>query len=377
MKKIKILTFHASHNAGSMLQSYALKKYIENKFNAKVEIINFSNLNQQRIYAKFPKPRKFKHIIRNMLYFVYSNLISQHYDSFEAFKKCNLVESTEYISDVSQLNEEEDVNLYICGGDQIWNIDCEDSDDCYFLPFVKSKNKISYSVSLGATNILEKSADKQEKYKQFLNEFLYISVRERNAKKWLETLLEKEVSIMPDPTLLLDRNSWYKLLKKEEVEERKDFIFFYSMAYNPEICEKLKKISQTYNLPVVVFDAKSWVAKGLWKYGFKVDRIGGPIRFLHLINDAKLVITNSLHGTLFSALFHKTFWSIQSDTHSKNDDRAVFLLQQLNLYDRFISTEQMLEVDLFETIDFKDTECAIREMNEVAYEYLNRAIKES
>ena len=54
MKKIGLITFHASHNNGSMLQALALQTILEKKYNCKVEIINFSNESQRNMYAVLP-----------------------------------------------------------------------------------------------------------------------------------------------------------------------------------------------------------------------------------------------------------------------------------------------------------------------------------
>ena len=43
MKKVGIITFHASHNYGSMLQAYALQQVVKS-FGNECEIINFLSL---------------------------------------------------------------------------------------------------------------------------------------------------------------------------------------------------------------------------------------------------------------------------------------------------------------------------------------------
>ena len=51
IKHVGILTFHASHNYGSMLQAYALQTYLERK-GLNVTIINQRNLAQRLLYVK-------------------------------------------------------------------------------------------------------------------------------------------------------------------------------------------------------------------------------------------------------------------------------------------------------------------------------------
>ena len=49
-KKIGIITFHASHNCGSMMQAYALQHFLE-KNNYDNEIIDFQTEDQKDKYA--------------------------------------------------------------------------------------------------------------------------------------------------------------------------------------------------------------------------------------------------------------------------------------------------------------------------------------
>ena len=52
-KKIGIITFHSSHNCGSMLQAYALQTVLEKRYGAEVEIIDFSNKGSRNLYGLF------------------------------------------------------------------------------------------------------------------------------------------------------------------------------------------------------------------------------------------------------------------------------------------------------------------------------------
>ena len=75
-----------------------------------------------------------------------------------------------------------------------------DFDENYMLPF-KNIKKIAYAVSLGASNPNESS--NKDVYKSYIEDFSAISVREQNAKKWIENLIGRKVNICVDPTLLI------------------------------------------------------------------------------------------------------------------------------------------------------------------------------
>ena len=53
--KIGMMTFHASHNCGSMLQAFALQHTLIEKFGYDAEIIDFSNNAQRNMYVLWNK----------------------------------------------------------------------------------------------------------------------------------------------------------------------------------------------------------------------------------------------------------------------------------------------------------------------------------
>ena len=63
MKKIGIITFHSSHNCGSIMQAYAMQKIVE-KMGYKPEIIDYSNEGQRNLYAVKQKNTNIKKITK-------------------------------------------------------------------------------------------------------------------------------------------------------------------------------------------------------------------------------------------------------------------------------------------------------------------------
>ena len=85
--KIGILTFHNSHNCGLMLQALALQTVLENRYNATVRIIDFSNEAQQNMYAPIPKPSNWKRLIKSIIWSTnYTQMVKQ-YNAFDSFSK--------------------------------------------------------------------------------------------------------------------------------------------------------------------------------------------------------------------------------------------------------------------------------------------------
>lgn len=374
--KAGIITFHASLNCGSMLQAYALQEVLIRKFEINTEIINYSNRGQRQYYALWDtklRPRIIKSNLKALPYYKYIKKVNADYRDF-FYKYFNL--SGPMLKKMSDLNNiEENYDIIIAGGDQVWNIRCRDADDAYFLSFVNNKKKVSYAPSLGGIDI-NKYAKNPLKYTDLLKSFDYLSVRENNGQKWLKKLTGKNVPVIADPALLLTAKEWCDYLPVSEINER--FIFYYAFSYsNIDNNKAMQEINHKTGLPVYMIDARSWAICRLDRYGIKLYKKAGPLGFLSLIKAAELIITESFHGTLFSALFKKNFWSCRNRIAiDPDDDRAMCILAQLGLIDRYKILDELPDIDIFKEIDYKPVHKRIKEIREVSLEYIRGFINE-
>ena len=104
--KIGILTFHAAHNYGSMLQNYALQQVLI-KLGHQPETINLRTELQKEIYdffLPFCKMKDKKHIARRIIFRPWKKSLLKKYQLFERFLSNELSLSKE-IGEYSQLNE--------------------------------------------------------------------------------------------------------------------------------------------------------------------------------------------------------------------------------------------------------------------------------
>ena len=348
-KKIGIITFHASHNCGSILQAYALQNFIVNTWNVECEIINFSNEEQQRLYATNYKPKNIKELLRNILNLVFKKILDAHSQDYKLFIQDKLSLSQNSYCVTSELEKNSfNYDLYITGSDQVWNIQAKDFDDAYFLNFVKDRPRIAYAVSLGATNM--NLSEDREKYVKYLENFDGISVREVNGQKWIQEMTSKKVELCVDPTLLVDKQLWDDLELFEQINEK--YIFWYAMTYKSDVRKVVTEISKKYNMPVYIIDAKEWSRRFLFLHGIKLASNGGPVSFLSLIKNAEMVITSSFHGTVFSYKYQKNFWYLNIHSKNTNDDRAIGLLRQLGLENRYVNKKEVITLDLMKEPDY-------------------------
>ncbi len=374
MKKIGIITFHASHNCGSIMQSYALQKVISKKLNCEAEIINFSSIGQQKLYSVTGKNKNTKQIIKNIILLPVKKQLLMIHKDYEIYINNNLRLSKKKYTYTEDLKEiENHYDAFICGSDQIWNIKCPDYDDAYFLPSVTKKTKIAYAPSFGAMRI-EKYTTDVEKYQRMLDTFTALSIREFNGKKWLQELSKRKVELVLDPTLLLDCEDYLEIEDKSQ-EIKQDYIFYYSPCYDKKATKVVDKISKKYNMPVVVWNAKEWIVRGMIFRGYKTPYHQNPGIYLNMIRNAKIVFTTSFHGAIFSTHFRKKFWVLKVGGMKEDDDRVYTLLKQLGLLNRFLEVDNYDINKIFCDVDYNEYEKRLKILREKSMEFLSQYVK--
>lgn len=377
--KVGIITFHASDNCGSMLQAYALQTVIEKNYKCDVEIIDFSSRGQRQMYSLWDtrlRPRILKSNIKTLPH--WGNIKKMKKD-YKAFSVENFHLTNKRYKKNSQLFElDGKYDVLIAGGDQVWNVRCRDTDLAYFLNFAKKGTKVAYSPSLGAVNI-NKYSDTPEVYKDLLLDFDYLSVREPNGEKWIKDLIGKDIPIIADPTMLLSKEQWNKTLTIPKSGIKDKFIFYYAFSHsNSVLNEKLRDVAKEMGYKVVVIDRKGYSVNKLDQYGFQLYKQSGPYAFLTMMNDASAVVTDSFHGTLFSALFNKTFCNFKHKVEmDPDDDRSAALLTQLGLLDHYVLGEELKKEDFEITTDYESVNEKIAEMRENAMNYIDEFMKNS
>lgn len=369
--KVGIITFHNSYNCGSMLQAYAMQVYLK-KIGVNSEIIDFSNEGQKELYSIFFKKINVKNCIKNAVLLFHSREIAKNYKRFEEFKRNYFILSKENHTKMQQLSDE-GYFAVIAGSDQIWNVTIEDGDKAYFLPWVKTAKKIAYAPSFGARKILA-HADNPNEYRSYLQSFDFLSIREDNGKRWIEDMVDEDVPVTLDPTLLLDESDYVPIINTE-IKFPPRYIFYYSPGYSMAINKLVKKISQKYKLPVIAFNSKSFYLRGMNFSSFKLPKFEDPTVYLGLIKNATLVITTSFHGTVFSTIFKKNYWTVKNGEMFRDDDRILSLSKRLDLQDRFISVEFDSEFDYLQPKNYEQYNDRLQVERNYSTNYLAKALE--
>lgn len=365
INNVGIITFHCSYNYGSALQTYALKTLLEkNKY--KVSIINFiykKNFEQYRlfrtnIYYKWPRA-----FIVDILFFRQNKKRKENFEIF-AKKYFNLTQKKYYdYKDMKELNDKFDI--FICGSDQIWNLNCTQGvQPAYFLKFAnKDKLKIAYAPSLAHVKF-DRNYDAD--LKEAIKDLDYISIREESTLSLIQPLTEKNVSVVVDPTLLLAQKDYELIISQDKNES--EYIFVYMLKYNVELVKYCNEFSSKKGIKVIYIAVNKFCGiKGENAFGI------GPDKFLKYIKEAKYIITNSFHATVFSIIFNKKFVTFTKKRSSSRmvDSRIVDLLDKLGISERIYDEKFNIDKD----IDYDRVQEKLIDMRKSSLEYLNKALK--
>lgn len=320
---IGIITYHRAINYGAILQTYALQNYLTNHFDRETYVIDYLS---KKIDSDYSTKYTMKSIVKKFLVGRYEDITKK---KFESFMMNNLVLSKSFdadtISNVSNLYD-----VYFTGSDQVWNYKGNNFDSNYFLNFVSDINKRnSYAASIGMSSIPQ---EYNSFYYENLKKMNMISVREKSAKRIIDEFnLNKTVQVVVDPTLLLNKNDWFKLIKdKIEKQTKQEYILIYSFSLSDSLYKLAIDLSKKTGLPIysITNSPKNW-------RGIKKITGVGPLDFLSLFFNAKYILTNSFHGTAFAINFNKVFWvDLSTSVNKAVTSRITDLLEELNIKER-------------------------------------------
>lgn len=147
--KVGIITFHAAHNYGSMLQAYALQQVVTS-LGHDCCIINLRTPRQKRYYSPFYLKGGLRSKIKALAYPAVAVNDWRKHRLFEKFLRSYLILTPAEYSSSEQLRHASlDFDIVISGSDQIWNTCCFDHEPAYFLDFCNDAKRVAYAPSMG------------------------------------------------------------------------------------------------------------------------------------------------------------------------------------------------------------------------------------
>lgn len=338
--KAGIITVHNSPNYGACLQAYALWKYVSQSVDCEIidlyrpyqkDYIPSARFRPMRDNAQ-PVRTKIKRLIKKVLNYTPKYFSTEAKVKFDEFNSQIKLSKTYKGIDELYSNPPQ-YDLYISGSDQLWNPTQPYCMEPYFLTFTPlTAKKISYATSIGISELKD---NEKELFKEWLSSYEAISVRERQAKRLLESFMNrKDIVQVTDPTFLLDVDEWKRMAVYPDI--RKSYILLFILSFSEPLVQYALKLGKESGLRLVVVNQlQSLCMEG--SYDSVTD--AGPKEFLGYIANADMVMTDSFHGTVFSIIMGAKNFYTYIAPGNKRGSRITDLLETFGLQDHLLPTE--------------------------------------
>lgn len=341
--KIALLTIWKVGNYGAEMQTYATLKALQ-KLGHEVVVLDY-RLKEERG-------------VRDVFNTTLASLTPAQ-RKFEDFWKNKIPSSKHFRTEEDLKNGLPSADLYLVGSDQVWNPAITQARCLeFFLSFTpKDARRAAYASSIGVS---EWTANSQltSRIKVELQKFDSISCRESDGVKILKDVFGIDAIHVLDPTLLFDG---YPELTG--VTSQKNTFVYYPLFGGKDMEDFCKETA--HNLSMEYIDnnyRKYWLRGRTWDRPSVSD-------WIRNFAEAQIVATQSFHGTAFSLIHRKQFFTVYNGTKVS---RMKNLLEVLGIGDRLYPTvEAAREARPWEyPIDYNEVDKRMKELRDISWDFL-------
>ncbi len=389
-KKVAIVSCYFQGNYGSQLQAFATQKILDhlgvaneticidglkaeiNKAKYKYFISKIADLNTVKdklgslklsVQRKLKKQSFGQNVARR------NRMFSEFAGEMFKLSEC-------YATKAELSNSCDKYAAVLVGSDQLWlpsNIEA----DYYTLNFVPQNTpKIAFATSFGISSLPKKQAGKAS---VFLKRIDHLSTRENSGQQIIKDLTGRDVPIVCDPTLLFTAEDWLSIQKDEPVINDK-YIFCYFLGNNRQHRKFVLKLKEETGCKIVQLQHLDEYIKSDNDFADYAPYDIGPCEYLNLIRHAEYICADSFHGTVFSILHKKPFFTFsryKKDSAVSTNSRLYSILELLSLEERFITGEEAVNDCLKRQIDYERVHNQLAEFRDRSKGFLIDSLKSS
>ena len=374
-KRIGIFTWFYYANPGTAFQAYALQRFVHCVLNCKVEVINMGNTSKSmrnapilRYYANesVGKNRLCCPLIASLFFKVYRVFLGIKAFKFCSFQRKNIIVYPSKSWKIPLTYEQcclinNRYDWVVLGSDQLWNFNLSSLKilDYYCLGFVYGPQKGAYSPSIGEKDWPE---DKKNDIKEYLSDFSFIGVREKQAVDVVQPLVNVPVHWSLDPVFLLHKTDWAKIAKRPK--HKRDYIFEYCIIKSQKLRAATEKLASETGLPIIEHHGD------IRKHIASAKRMPHPSAdtWLGYLMNAKYVVTDSFHGSAFCIITNKDFFTVVTS----NGSRIYSLLEDFGLQSRVLT--ELDELNHSAAIDWKAVNRLLEERRKDSQDWLKSSL---
>jgi hypothetical protein len=351
--KLGILTQQLHSNYGGLLQAWALQQTLT-RMGHEVWIIR----------REYPRPKDIN-IIHRYASSMYHGLLQllgrekpavkiseQHVAIIRQytnqFIKSKYTHLTPLIYNEKELSKYINCNGfdgYVVGSDQVWRPKFSPAIGNFFLDFAKNISgikRIAYAASFGV-DFWEYNIEETAMAKELAPLFDMISVREDAGIKLVKDYLGLDAYHVLDPTLLMSTDDYINLINSSTcpLKESNGELFSY-------VLDSKESVQNIIDIVVRATHYRPYYCYAKRRVKTREDLLSieecvmPPVeQWIKSFIDAKMVITDSFHGTVFSILFNKPFWVVINE--ERGASRFKSLLSLFNLDNRVVTSQASID----------------------------------
>lgn len=339
MSKIGILTFHNNENKGAILQGYALYQALSSVFDIDVELVEYRTRAKEvsRRRGKFMSRRPWR-IPRRI---VDRRMMERFIEAEFETSRSSIV--TDDHEEAVRWLEDLGYDILVTGSDEVWKVQNQSSGgfrsrmrpsrpfpNLYLLDPDLSAMKVAYAASGNLTDLRALSESQIATLERHLAAYDAISVRDSHTEQLLDELGIPNVHRVPDPTLLYDfpRADAESKLVEQGIDPEEPIVGFHAPDHPvfEAICDSYRERDFQIVTPTSSRFADAELTGRLY-----------PFEYYSLYGSFDMVVTNSLHSTIFSLKHGTPFATIDiDDRYATLESKTYSLLRDFELLDRHV-----------------------------------------
>lgn len=337
--KVCILSMQRVGNFGSLLQSYALKKLLE-QCGHSVSFLDIERndaddqMRQGKALSSAVREHGFVHKLKKLDRYALNRLtikkLAQKQDTgFEHFRRRMLgmegnANNSRY--DCCVIGSDE---VFNCMSESPWGFTSQ-----LFGNVKQARGVITYAASCGATTFEDLPEAVADRIRQAFENVSAFSVRDENTRQFVSRLTDTPAEEYFDPVVVGDFDQEIQnAALPQNLPERYCVVYsYYNRICRQEEIRAIRRFCREHRLKIIAVGAPQ-----MWIRNYLVLE---PFRMLKVFQHADFVITDTFHGTIFSAKYVKRFATV---TRPSNENKLRDLIAKLGLEKHAVCSFEQLE----------------------------------
>ena len=173
--------------------------------------------------------------------------------------------------------------------------------------------------------------DFKSTFRELAEGFSYVTSREQRAKELIEETTTLKAPRVADPAFLLSAEEW-GALAKDPPEKGEDYVFVYQVQSDVLVIRFAEELARKYQCKIIYcpFPLKKQIHCRRHPYL-------SPEQWLGYVKHARFVVTDAFHGTVFSIIFNRNFFSEISEYGKDTGSRITNILEVFSLEKRLLT----------------------------------------